>query len=67
MLERIKRRFVISGLLTLMALALLVVIGQLASADASAGPALAATPVMPPTPNGANNQVCLGCHSNPSQ
>ena len=67
MLERIKRRFVISGLLTLMTLALLIVIGQLASANVSAGPAVVATPVMPPTPNGANNQACLGCHSNPGQ
>lgn len=55
---------VLAGLITL-TLLMLVSIG--ASANNGSRPAAQATPAMPPTPNGANNQVCLGCHSNQSQ
>jgi hypothetical protein len=63
------RRIAISVAMTLTALGMLVLIGftPRASANASTEAIAAATPVMPPTPQGANNQVCLGCHSNPSQ
>jgi hypothetical protein len=55
--------------MTFAAMGVLALIGSTwqASADAATGAIAAATPAMPPTPQGANNQVCLGCHSNPSQ
>lgn len=62
---RTKRRIAIGLLTTLMMLILVAIVSQSAVAHASTAPA--ALPTMPPTPTGADNQVCLGCHSNPAQ
>ena len=62
---RTKRRIAIGLLTTLMMLILVAIVSQSAAAHASTAPA--ALPTMPPTPTGADNQVCLGCHSNPAQ
>jgi hypothetical protein len=51
--------------MALNALVLVVVMSQATSANGATGPA--ALPTMPPTPTGADNQVCLGCHSDPAQ
>ena len=60
------RRHIATGLfVVLMALAVAALAFGTASASRSSGPA--ALPTMPPTPTGADNQVCLGCHSNPAQ
>jgi hypothetical protein len=67
MVRRNRRRIAVSLLVALIALILLTMLSQSALANSSSGPVAASTPVMPPTPNGANNQVCLGCHSNPAQ
>jgi hypothetical protein len=61
---RTARRIAIGILATLMVLIGVAIIGQSASAQTPTGPS--ALPTMPPTPTGANNQVCLGCHSYPS-
>jgi predicted CXXCH cytochrome family protein len=60
------RRHIATGLLiALMAVVIAALAFSTASASRSSGPA--ALPTMPPTPTGANNQVCLSCHSNPAQ
>ncbi len=63
-----RRRLAVGLLAALLALALGALLGRSASAQEISGPAAQTTPAAtsaPPAP--ANNQVCLGCHSNPAQ
>lgn len=65
MVGRNQRHIAISLFVALMALALAALVFSTASANGASGPV--ALPTMPPTPTGADNQKCLGCHSNPAQ
>lgn len=67
MVKRAQWRSAIGLLMAIAALTLLIVMSQAVSAAPPAGPVAAVTPIMPPTPTGADNQVCLSCHSNPAQ
>jgi hypothetical protein len=59
---------VLGVLAGLMALALLLMASRGASASGGTRPTIQASPVAPSAPPAdANNQVCLGCHSNPAQ
>ncbi len=62
------RRIAVSMVAGLVTLVLFVLVGHSVSADLNASPDIQATPSAPSAPPaGANNQVCLGCHSNPVQ
>src|SRR5512143_1918286 len=65
MVGRNRRHIATSLLIALMALGIAALAFSTASASGTNSPV--ALPTMPPTPTGANNQVCLGCHSNPAQ
>ncbi len=68
MTPRTGRRIAVGVLAGLLALAVLALAGSTASAGGPTAPVAQATPAAtsnPPAP--ANNQVCLGCHSNPDQ
>ena len=65
---RTRGRVTVSLVAGLIVLAVFLVVSRSASASVVTGPTAQATPLAPSAPPAAaNNQVCLGCHSNASQ